>query len=166
MVTANASATATIATANAGATVHEQVTSAVAVASYKVGQKIAVNLNPPELGRISIKFEKNGDEVIGRVEVERSQTKSQIDLNLSQIVQNLQDSGVQLKRLEVVLQEQPLGNQQEFAGQTQPDWNGNHHFGSEKNYSDIHSALSANEQFSYTAQSDVHFSDKSVNILV
>jgi flagellar hook-length control protein FliK len=162
----NASATATNAAANAGANVHEQIASAAVTASHKVGQRIAVNLNPPELGRISIKFEKNGDEVIGRVEVEKSQTKNQIDLNLSQIVQNLQDSGVQLKRLEVVLQDQSLGNQQEFTGQTQRDWNGNHHFESEKNYADIHSVLSAGDQFSYSAQSGAHFSDKSVNILV
>lgn len=165
-VTANTSTTAANAATNAGATVHEQVASVAAAAFSKVGQKIAVNLNPPELGRISIKFEKNGDEVVGRVEVEKSQTKSQIDLNLSQIVQNLQDSGVQLKRLEVVLQEQPLGNQQEFADHARPDRNGNHQFSSEKNYSDIHSAVSANEQFAYSATGDSYFSDKSVNILV
>ena len=165
-VNVNASTTATIATANAGANVHDQVVSVAAAASYKIGQKIAINLNPPELGRITIKFEKNGDEVIGRVEVEKSQTKSQIDLNLSQIVQNLQDSGVQLKRLEVVLQEQPVGNQQEFADHAQPEWDGKHQFESEKNYSGVPSILSAGDQFAYSGQSDINFTDKSVNILV
>ena len=154
------------ATGNSVANVHEQVASAAAAASYKIGQKITVNLNPPELGKISIKFEKNGDEVIGRIEVEKSQTKNQIDLNLPQIVQNLQDSGVQIKRFEVVLQEQPLGNQQEFAGHTQHDWEERQHFGSEKNYSDIPTVFSANDQFSYAAPGDAYFSDKSVNILV
>jgi flagellar hook-length control protein FliK len=165
VVNANASTTAASVTANAGATVHEQVASVAATASYKIGQKITVNLNPPELGRITIQFEKNGDELIGRVEVEKLQTKNQIDLNLSQIVQNLQDSGIHIKHFEVVLQEQPLGDQQEFTGHTQPDWNGKQQFGSEKNYSDIHSVLSVDDHFSYAAQNDAHFSDKSVNIL-
>jgi flagellar hook-length control protein FliK len=166
VVNANASTMATNAAANAGAHVHEHVASVAVAAFNKIGQKITVNLNPPELGRISIKFEKNGDEVTGRLEIEKTQTKSQIDLNLSQIVQNLQDSGVQVKRLEVVLLEQPLGNQQEFTDHTQPDRNGNHQSGSERSYSDIPSVLSAKDQFSYDYASDSYFSDKSVNILV
>jgi flagellar hook-length control protein FliK len=165
-VHANTSTTAASAAAHAAVNVPDQVASVAAAASYKIGQKITVNLNPPELGRINIKFEKNGDEVIGRIEVEKSQTKHQIDLNLSQIVQNLQDSGVPLKRLEVVLQEQPLGNQQEFADQAQPDWDGKHRFASEKNYPNLASAVPTNEQFSSATHIDTYISNKSVNILV
>jgi flagellar hook-length control protein FliK len=127
---------------------------------------VTVNLNPPELGKISIKFEKNGDEVSGRLEVEKLHTKNQIDLNLSQIIQNLQDSGVQVKRVEVVLQEQPLENQQEFAGQAQPDWGGRRDF--ESNYGDngVHATVSDNIQFVQNTVSKEYLSDKSVNILV
>ena len=145
---------------------HEQIISVASAASYKIGQKITVNLNPPELGRISIKLEKNGDEIIGRLEVEKVNTKNQIDFTLTQITQNLQDSGIQLKHIEVVLQEQSLQNHQQFAQQAQPDWEQKSHFGAEKNYGDNHLESSDNEQISYDQHGDIHISEKSINILV
>jgi flagellar hook-length control protein FliK len=70
-------------------------------------QQITVRLNPPELGRVLIKFSEQDDQIIGMLRVDRMDTKQQLDLALPEIVKALQDSGVQLRKLEVVLDNQP-----------------------------------------------------------
>jgi len=72
-------------------------------------QEITVRLNPPELGKVFIKFQEQDNQIIGLLEVSKPQTRIEIQQALPQIIQNLQNSGIQIRRLEVVLSqgEQP-----------------------------------------------------------
>ena len=68
-------------------------------------QQITIRLNPPELGKVFIKFDEQDSQIIGLLEVSKPQTRIEIQQALPQIIQNLQDSGIHIKRLEVVLSE-------------------------------------------------------------
>ncbi len=72
-------------------------------------QQITIRLNPPELGKVFIKFDERDSQIIGLLEVSKPQTRIEIQQALPHIIQNLQDSGIHIKRLEVVLSngEQP-----------------------------------------------------------
>ncbi|MHC4310389.1 MAG: flagellar hook-length control protein FliK [Planctomycetota bacterium] len=73
-------------------------------------QQITVQLNPPELGKVLIKFQEQDNQITGLLEVSKTQTRIEIEQAIPQIVRSLQDSGIQIKRLDVVLSE---GEQQE-----------------------------------------------------
>jgi flagellar hook-length control protein FliK len=72
-------------------------------------QQITIQLNPPELGKVLIKFQEQGNQITGLLEVSKTQTRIEIEQAMPQIVRGLQDSGIQIKRLDVVLsqEEQP-----------------------------------------------------------
>lgn len=107
-------------------------------------RQFVIHLNPPELGKVVIKFQESGGDITGVLEVDKSQTRYQIQQELPQIIQNLQNAGVQVKRIEVVLtnqqqqgfKEQSMSfaqqgnaNQQESSyqgtGQNEPGWTAN-----------------------------------------
>ena len=69
-------------------------------------QKITIRLNPPELGKVIIKFEEQENQIIGLLEVDKTHTRYEVEQALPQILQNLLDSGIQIKRLEVMLTDQ------------------------------------------------------------
>jgi len=76
--------------------------------SLQQGQsRLTIALNPPELGRVSVHFEEQDNQLIGILEVSQKQTRAEIEQALPQLLQNLQDSGVQIKRLDVMLNDQP-----------------------------------------------------------
>lgn len=84
--------------------------------SLKQGeQQITIRLNPPELGKVSIQFHQQDGQLVGLLEVSRAQTRAEIQQALPQIIQNLAESGIQVKRLEVM-----LTNQQEQQGFRDP----------------------------------------------
>jgi len=90
-------------------------------------KQITIRLNPPELGKVFIRFRQEDTSITGLLEVDKTQTKYQIEQALPQIIQNLQDSGIQIKRLEVALaqqdQQDPLPDQS-----THQDWFQQHSF--------------------------------------
>jgi len=98
---------------------------------HRSGDKqITVNLNPPELGQVSIKFQEQGTQLTGLLEVSKTQTRTEIEQALPQIIRNLSDSGINIKRLEVVLttgdrteQEAAKGDSLFYNQQQQKDFN-------------------------------------------
>jgi flagellar hook-length control protein FliK len=66
-------------------------------------QQITVQLNPPELGKVLIKFQEQDNQITGLLEVSKTQTRIEIEQVIPQIIRGLQDSGIQIKRLDVVL---------------------------------------------------------------
>jgi len=66
-------------------------------------QQITVKLNPPELGKVLIKFQEQDNQITGLLEVSKTQTRIEIEQAIPQIIRGLQDSGIQIKRLDVVL---------------------------------------------------------------
>jgi flagellar hook-length control protein FliK len=76
--------------------------------SLQQGQnRLTIALNPPELGRVLVRFEEQDNQLIGVLEVSQKQTRAEIEQALPQLLQSLQDSGVQVKRLDVMLNDQP-----------------------------------------------------------
>lgn len=87
--------------------VGEQILSSISSSVRRGGQQITIHLNPPELGKVSIRFQEQGGQIAGLLEVSKIQTRYEIEQALPQIIRNLADCGIQIKRLEVMLADQP-----------------------------------------------------------
>ena len=90
--------------------------------SFRTGSRqILIRLNPPDLGKVAIKFTEQNDEITGLLQVDKPQTRYQLQQALPEIIQNLQNSGITIKRLEVVLtgqqEQQTLKDQSSTPGQ-------------------------------------------------
>lgn len=68
-----------------------------------INNNITVRLNPPELGNVVIKFQGKETQLTGLLEVSNAQTRTAVEQALPQLVKNLADSGIEIKRLDVVL---------------------------------------------------------------
>lgn len=86
------------------------------------GEEVSVRLNPPSLGRIRIRFRQEDGRLVGLVEVEKAQTRAEIQQSLPQIVRGLQDSGVQLKNMQVLLEEDGASHAGHYRQQSAADW--------------------------------------------
>ena len=93
-------------TPNHFTTVSEQLQESIHTSLRQGDQQLTIRLNPPELGRVFIKFQGKGDQITGLLEVDRAQTRYEIEQALPQLIRNLAECGVQIKRLEVVLTNQ------------------------------------------------------------
>ncbi len=91
---------------NAFTSVGEQLQESMHTSLRQGDQQLTIRLNPPELGRVFIKFQGKGDQITGLLEVDRAQTRYEIEQALPQLIRNLAECGVQIKRLEVVLTNQ------------------------------------------------------------
>jgi len=65
-------------------------------------QRIKLTLTPEHLGTIRITFNQTEDEVVGILEVQKNQTRRQVEQALPQLISAMQSSGVQVRRIEVV----------------------------------------------------------------
>jgi len=82
-------------------------------------QQITIRLNPPDLGKVFIKFEEQENQITVLLEVSKSQTRYEVEQRLPHIIQNLADSGIQVKKLEVTLTNQ--GEQQLYKDESLQD---------------------------------------------
>jgi len=85
------------------ADIREQVSLAVQGSLKQGQQQITIHLNPPELGRVSITFTENNKELTGLLETTNSQTRAEIRQALPDIIRSLEESGINVKRLDVTL---------------------------------------------------------------
>ena len=81
-------------------------------------QQIIVRLNPPELGKVFIKFQEQDAQITGLLEVSKAQTRYEIEQALPQIIRDLADCGIQIKRLEVLLSDGKESEQQALKDQS------------------------------------------------
>ena len=84
----------------------------VNVALSRNQDQITVNLNPPELGRVTIKFIENQNQISGVLLVEKAQIRAEMERALPQIIRNLEGAGIQVKRIDVEVYDQNNTNQQ------------------------------------------------------
>gem|GEM_PF-6614216 len=101
------------------ASLSEQIQVSIGSAIRRADRQITVRLNPPELGKVFIRFHRDKDQITGLLEVTRAQTKTDIQQALPQIVRTLEDSGVQIKRIEVSLEneQQQLSSEDRTAAE-------------------------------------------------
>ncbi|MHC4131136.1 MAG: flagellar hook-length control protein FliK [Planctomycetota bacterium] len=118
----------------ASAKVGQQIQESIQSSFSNEQQQITINLQPPELGKVTIKFEQQGDDITGQLEVTKAETKTQIAEQLPEIIRNLADAGIQIKRIDVNLVNQYEQNgykeqssqdmfltDQQYQSQQQPD---------------------------------------------
>jgi flagellar hook-length control protein FliK len=65
-------------------------------------QQIKLTLTPEHLGTVRITFNQTDDEVVGLLEVQKNQTRRQVEQAIPQLISAMQSSGVQVRRIEVV----------------------------------------------------------------
>ena len=89
--------------ADAGKQILESIQSSL---NHRDGdQQITVRLNPPELGKVFIKIQEQNSELTGLLEVSKAETKVEIEQALPQMIRDLADCGIQIKRLDIMLSE-------------------------------------------------------------
>jgi flagellar hook-length control protein FliK len=76
-----------------------------------------IRLNPPELGMVFIKFQEQNTELSGFLEVSKTETKFEIEQALPEIIRNLTDCDIQIKRLDVTLSEEIRSNHEALSNQ-------------------------------------------------
>jgi flagellar hook-length control protein FliK len=108
---------------NALTDVNKQIFESIqnSLSQQKQDQHITVHLNPPELGKVLIKFREQDEQITGLLEVEKSQTRVEIQQSLPEIIRSLQDSGIQIKRLDVALSEREQLGQEALKDQFLPN---------------------------------------------
>ena len=119
---------------NVSADIGKQILESIhrSISQQGTDRQITVRLNPPELGKVSITFRQQDAELTGLMEVNKAQTRFEIEQTLPQIIRNLADSGIQIKRLEVMLSNEEqsgqgtLGNQSLQSGGAQQQNSANH----------------------------------------
>jgi flagellar hook-length control protein FliK len=90
-------------------------------------QQITVRLNPPELGRVYIKFQEQDNQITGLMEVSKTQTRFEVEQALPQIMRNLADSGIQIRRFDVVLNDSGSSEQEAVKDQLLQNGGTQHH---------------------------------------
>ena len=131
-------------------------------------RQITIRLNPPELGKVFIKLQEHDAQITGLLEVSKTQTRYEIEQALPQIIQNLQDSGIQIKRLEVVLAQQT--DHYALTDQSQPDgWLQQHNFtayGTPAGDKSPNEWLTDNDSYQDKLLPHPQITDSSINILI
>ena len=81
----------TAANTDSDVTVSNQIQESINSSLRSGNQQIVIRLNPPELGKVNIKFVEQADEISGLLQVDKPQTRDQIQQALPEILQNLQE---------------------------------------------------------------------------
>jgi len=152
---------------DAFASISEQILGSVHSSLRQGDHQITIRLNPPELGSVFIRFREQQDQITGLLEVSKIQTRYEIEQALPQIIRTLQNSGIQVKRLEVVLTDQP--GQQAYKDQSLQDGSFQQHSFTQ---GDSSHNKSANQWLANPHSQDipelqnVFITDSSINMLV
>lgn len=104
---------------NISGSIKDQILGSIRSSLSNGEREINIRLNPPELGKVVIKFQEQNAQITGLLEVTETQTRYELEQALPQLIRDLQDSGIEIKRLVVVLAEQT--GQQSSADHSTPD---------------------------------------------
>ncbi len=134
-------------------------------------REIVIQLNPPELGKVEIKFTEDSTGLTGVLSVDKPHTRYEIQQSLPEIIQNLKDGGVDIKKIEVVLtnqQEQQNMKDNSSAGQNNWSWQQNSSNQQANGGGNIYSQWGhkGTESYSQYSEPAMHYSEDSVNMLV
>jgi flagellar hook-length control protein FliK len=85
----------------------EQISQSVNAAAQQLNRQISIQLNPPELGSVSVKFSQTGSELGGLIEASNPRTRAEIFQQIPEILRSLELAGVTVKRIDVTLSDLP-----------------------------------------------------------
>jgi flagellar hook-length control protein FliK len=88
---------------SAASAIPNQVAEAFLRSGARQGERIVVQLNPPELGKIRVTLNARGKDVHGVLEVDEPGTLKQFQREAPAIASRLAEAGVQLKRMDMSL---------------------------------------------------------------
>ena len=97
------------------AAIREQICNSIQGSIQQGQNQITIQLNPPELGRVSIQFSEQGKGLTGLLEVTNPQTRAEIRQAIPEIIRSLEESGITVKRLDVMLSDLPRQSNQESS---------------------------------------------------
>ena len=157
--------------ADSGASVGEQIQESIHSSFHSGSRQIVIRLNPPELGKVVMKFAEQGGDITGLLQVDKPQTRDQLQQMLPEMIQNLQNSGIGIKRLEVVLTNQQdqyaLKDQSSTAGQN--GWSGHQSSPnpeSQQNNATYNQWLTNVDNVIEFTEPQMHLASNSINMLV
>jgi flagellar hook-length control protein FliK len=87
--------------------IREQISQSVTAAAQQLNRQITIQLNPPELGKVSVKFSQAGSELTGLIEASNPRTRADINQQIPEILRSLEQAGVSVKRIDVTLSDLP-----------------------------------------------------------
>jgi flagellar hook-length control protein FliK len=97
--------------------VGEQILDSIRSSGTTGDREVFVRLTPPELGTVLVRFQEQGEHLVGTLEVSTREVQREIEEALPQMVRSLQEAGIQVRRVEVVTSDQPERN---LGGEHQP----------------------------------------------
>jgi hypothetical protein len=100
-------------TSDTAAAIREQICQSVQASIQQGNSQITVHLNPPDLGRVSVKFSQQGNELTGMLEATNPQTRAEIQQAIPEIIRSLEESGISVKHINVTLSDLPRQPAQE-----------------------------------------------------
>jgi hypothetical protein len=160
---------------NVSADIGKQILESVqrSVSQQGIDQQITVRLNPPELGKVLIKFQQHDTELTGLMEVSKTQTRFEIEQALPQIIRNLADSGIQIKRLEVTLSNEQSsgqgspGNQSLQSGGSHQQYGNSGTSGNDIDIYESNEWLAGNNSYDNLSElQEALITDSSINLLM
>jgi flagellar hook-length control protein FliK len=93
----------------ADAAVTDQIAESIRSSSVKVDRQIVIQLSPPELGKVRVTLRSSGNRLRGVMEVDNPDTLRRLEREATVLTQRLQESGVQVRRMDVVMVRQDGG---------------------------------------------------------
>jgi flagellar hook-length control protein FliK len=108
--------------------VGEQILDTVRAAVRHGDREVQIRLDPPELGTVVVRFREQGANLEGTLEVDRGETRRDLERALPEVIRNLQDAGIHVRRFDVTSGDMP--DQGPGKGQAQQGaWSGPHDSG-------------------------------------
>jgi flagellar hook-length control protein FliK len=147
--------------------------------AVRADQQIRLTLTPAELGTVRITFKEQEGEVVGLLEVQKPQTRKELEESLPQLMTAMQTQGVQVRRIEVVQWNAPQQGtrdslsedfnpsaEREFlqqrSGTSQEGSSNNRQFASSNGFSSTIAGAAALD----TPDAQQWFSDKGLNLYI
>lgn len=94
----------------------EQVLNAIPTTITGSAQQIRVSLSPEELGSVRLTFRQQDEQVEGLIEIQNSEVRKDIEKSIPQIVAALAESGVTVRRIEIIpMQNTPQQQNESFS---------------------------------------------------
>jgi len=79
----------------------EQILDSLQTFGMQGDRQVVIRLQPPELGIVVARFQEQGGHLDGTLEIEKSDTRRQIEQALPDVVRSLQDAGIPVRRFDV-----------------------------------------------------------------
>ncbi len=151
------------------ADIARQVQETISTSYRPSTQQVVIRLDPPELGKVTMRFIEKPDGITGILQVDQAQTRQEIERALPEIIQNLQNSSVQIKKVDVVAthhqNDDPNRSESGFAGQDSEFQQQNAPQGP-GNQGSFHESTGGFENPGQPNQPDMLVSEKSINMLI